>query len=452
MSLNNLTEKKCATAKAGTTELRLFDGGGLYLAVRPTGSKSWKLKYRVQGVEKKLTLGPYPLISLRDARDARDKARLEVLAGTDPSAIKKAARRRVELGETFEQIARSWHAGKKAKLTDRYAKHVLRRLEANVFPQLGAKAIRDITPADVLDCTRKIQKRGALTMAQEVRGHMSEVFVWAIASDLADTDPAAIIRKALPTGSAGRRPALLKIKDARALIAAIDAVPGAETATKLASRLLALTAVRPGVLRLAERHEFEDLDGSLPLWRIPASKMKLSKERKGDATFDFIVPLSEQAVATVCAAMTASRHPSLLFPGPRATKAISDSTLSQLYLDAGYRDRHVPHGWRASFSTIMNERAAQEGREGDRAIIDLMLAHVKGDVEAAYNRASYMPRRRALSQAWADLLLEGLPSPDTLLKTAETGRDRPPLRRAAVRPDRRRPRQGCTQPQDTGAA
>lgn len=416
MSLNKLTEKKCAAAKAGTTELRLFDGGGLYLAVRPTGSKSWKLKYRAQGLEKKLTLGPYPLMSLREAREARDKARLEVLAGTDPSAIKKAARRRSEIGETFEQIARSWHEGKKAKLTDRYAKHVLRRLEANIFPQLGAKAIRDITPADVLDCTRKIQKRGALTMAQEVRGHVSEVFVWAIASGLADADPAAIIRKALPMGSGGRRPALLKIKEARVLIETIDGVRGAEIATKLASRLLALTAVRPGVLRLAERQEFENLDGTLPLWRIPAAKMKLSKDRKGNAAFDFVVPLSKQAVATVRAAMRASEHPKLLFPGSRGTKAISDSTLSQLYLDAGYRDRHVPHGWRASFSTIMNERAAEEGREGDRAVIDLMLAHVKGDVEAAYNRASYMPRRRVLAQEWADLLIVGLQAPSALLE------------------------------------
>jgi hypothetical protein len=253
-------------------------------------------------------------------------------------------------------------------------------------------------------------------MAHEVRGHISEVFVWAIASGLTDSDPAAIIRKALAPSGGGRRPALLKIEDARAFVAKIDKVALASTSTKLASRLLALTAVRPGVVRLAERDEFEDLDGKLPLWRVPAAKMKLSKARKADSSFDFVVPLSRQAVDTVKAAMSASRHKSWLFPGERGNKPITDSTLSQLYLDAGYRDRHVPHGWRASFSTIMNERAAAAGRENDRSIIDLMLAHMPGGVEAAYNRAAYMPRRRQLAQQWADLLLEKADAPDGLIK------------------------------------
>ena len=392
----------------------MFDGGGLYLAVRPTGAKNWKLKYSFGGREKKLTLGPYPLLSLKAAREARDRARVQLLAGKDPAATKRAARRRARIGESFEEIARSWHAGKQLKLTPRYAEQLLVRLEANIFPQFGATPIREITPVDVLDAIRRIEARGAHTMAHEVRGHVSEVFVWAIASGLAETDPAAIIRKALAPAGGGRRPALLKIEEARSLITTIDAVRGAAWATKLASRLLALTAVRPGVVRMARRAEFENLDGELPSWRIPAAKMKLTRDRKADPAFDFVVPLSRQAVATVQAAMRASESGDWLFPGERAAKPISDSTLSQLYLDAGYRGRHVPHGWRASFSTIMNERAAAEGRESDRAIIDLMLAHVKGDVEAAYNRAAYMPRRRELAQAWADLIMLDLPPPDTL--------------------------------------
>ncbi|MET0179163.1 MAG: integrase arm-type DNA-binding domain-containing protein [Novosphingobium sp.] len=417
--LNRLTERTCATAKPDATrETRLFDGGGLYLAVRPTGAKAWKLKYSFRGAEKKLTLGPYPLLSLKEARAGRDRAKLQLAAGADPGEQKRASRRRARVGESFEAIARAWHGGKRATLTPRYAGQVLARLEANAFPALGAMAIGEITPADVLAAVRRIEARGALVMAQEVRGHISEVFVFAIASGLATSDPAAIIRKALARGGGGRRAALLTIEDARGLIAAIDAVRQARTATKLASRLLALTAVRPGVVRLAERPEFEGLDGASPLWRIPAAKMKLTLARKGDPAFDFVVPLSPQAAATARAAMAASDHPAWLFPGPyrRQVEPISDSTLSQLYLDAGYRGRHVPHGWRASFSTIMNERAAKAGREGDRAIIDLMLAHVKGDVEAAYNRASYMPRRRELAQEWADLLLEGLPPSASLLE------------------------------------
>lgn len=413
---NLLTERACATAKPAAREVRLFDGGGLYLAVLPTGTKSWRLKYRFADREKKLNLGPYPLLSLKQARDLRDQAKRDVVMGIDPAAARKATRQAAKLGETFEQLARSWHAQKKRSLTPRYAKHVLDRLEANLFPHFGSTAIRDVTPAMVLEAIRRIEKRGAHTMAHEVRGHASEVFVWALAQGLCDIDPAAMIRKALAPSGGGRRPALLKIEDCRALVSEIDGVKQAATSTKLASRLLALTAIRPGVVRLAERDEFEALEGKQPLWRIPAAKMKLSKARKADPRFDFVVPLSQQAVATVRAAIAASSHPTLLFPGDKRDKPISDATLSQLYLDAGYRDRHVPHGWRASFSTIMNERAAVEGREGDRAIIDLMLAHIKGDVEAAYNRASYMPRRREISQTWADLLMKDALPPAELVK------------------------------------
>jgi hypothetical protein len=413
---NLLTERACQTAKPADREARLFDGGGLYLAVLPSGTKSWRMKYRFAGREKKLNLGAYPLISLKQARELRDKARREVLQGIDPGAARKAARAAEKLGQTFEQVARSWHAQKKRKLSPRYAEHVLSRLEVNVFPRFGRSPIAEVTSPMVLEAIRRIETRGAHTMAHEVRGHVSEVFVWAIAQGLAETDPAAIIRKALAPSGGGRRAALLKIEDCRELIEAIDGVKQAATSTKLASRLLALTAVRPGVVRLAEKTEFEGLDEALPLWRIPAAKMKLSLARKADSAFDFVVPLSRQAVATVKVAIAASRHESLLFPGEKPRQPISDSTLSQLYLDAGYRGRHVPHGWRASFSTIMNELAAVDGREGDRAIIDLMLAHVKGDVEAAYNRASYMPRRREIAQTWADLLLQDKQEPAGLVK------------------------------------
>lgn len=408
MSINRLTDQECRKAQPDPDrEKRLFDGGGLYLAIRSSGSKSWKFKYRWQGAEKKLTIGPYPTIPLRDARSRRDEAKTQLSQGVDPAAEKKAAARKAKLGESFEEIARSWHAQKKAKLTPRYGEQVLGRLEANAFPLLGRKPIGMITPADVLEAIRKIEDRGAQVMAQEVRGHISEVFVFAIALGLADTDPAAIIRKALKPSSGGRHPALSTIEDARQLIAAIDARKGSRilTSTKLASKLLALTAVRPGVVRLAERPEFEELDGEQPLWRIPAAKMKLDLERKNDSRFDFLVPLAPQAVAVVEDAMRASDHATLLFPGARGDKAITDSTLSQLYLDAGYRGKHVPHGWRSTFSTIMNERAAEQERWGDREIIDLMLAHVKGDVEARYNRAAYMPRRRIIAREWADLLM-----------------------------------------------
>ena len=424
MSVNRLSDQACRKALPDSSrEKRLFDGGGLYLAIRPSGAKSWKLKYRWQGTEKKLTIGPYPIVSLRAARERRDEAKAQIAAGTDPGAVKRAQLRRGAIGETFEEGTRSWHAGKKAKVTERYGGELLRRLEMNAFPLLGRKQIASITPADVLEAIRRIEKRGSLVMAQEVRATISEVFVWAIASGLAETDPAAVIRKALQPSVGGRYPAAETVEEARRIIATIDARKGSAimrngsrmlASTKLASRLLALTAVRPGVVRLAERQEFEDLQGTAPLWRIPATKMKLTVERKADGRFDFLVPLAPAAVAVVDAAMERSNHDRFLFPGATGAKPISDSTLSQLYLDAGHRGRHVPHGWRATFSTIMNERAAEQERWGDRDIIDLMLAHVKGDVEAVYNRAAYMPRRRQLAEEWAGLLDVGLKDPHTL--------------------------------------
>lgn len=410
-----LTDAACRTAGPSDRERKLADGHGLYLSVLPSGFKSWRWKYRFAGKEKRLVLGPYPLISLKAAREARDLARGKLAAGIDPGAEKKAQRQRARLGDSFEELARSWHKAKAPTLTSRYSEQVLARLERNVFPEFGSLPIREITPPIVLAAIRKIERRGAMTMAHEVRGHCSEVFVWAISSGLCEQDPAAIVRKALSPAGGGRRPALLELEQARQLILEIDKVRRAYWSTKLASRLLALTAVRPGVLRLAEKSEFEDLNGPEPVWRIPAAKMKLSRRRKADSSYDFRVPLSPQAVATVRAALSAGQHPRWLFPGEQNVRPISDSTLSQLYLDAGYRDRHVPHGWRATFSTIMNERAAASERDGDRAIIDLMLAHMSEGVEAAYNRAAYMRRRRELAKEWADLLMANLPGPETLI-------------------------------------
>ena len=387
----------------------------------PVGGKSWRFKYRFLGKEKQLAIGPFPLIGVSEARDARDQAKRQLLRGLDPSAEKKrtkAARALAHL-DSFERTARAWQEQKAPMLAPRYAKQVLDRLEADVFPAIGSLPIGDVTAPMVLELVRAIEKRGAREMAHRVRMHVSDVFVWAIASGLCEQDPAAVIRKALVPTDSRRRPAATRLAAARAVLTASEAVDAVYWATRLASRLLALTAARPGIVRLAERDEFEQLDGDEPIWRVPAGKMKLTRERKKDAAFEFAMPLSRQAVDVVKAAMQASPSRRWLFPGigDRRTP-ISDSTLSGHYLDAQLRGKHVPHGWRASFSTIMNERAAVEDRERDRAIIDLMLAHVPEGVEAAYNRAAYMPRRRELAQAWADLLMEGLPPAVELLPAA----------------------------------
>lgn len=419
-----LTDVRCRNAKGTDKPYKLADGGGLYLYVTPTGFRSWRLKYRSGGKEKRLVLGPYPLLSLIEAREARDAARRHLRDGVDPAHDRqqRAAVAAIAAADTFEAVAREWHLLQRPTWRPRYADQILARLKRHLFPAIGALPIRGVTAALVLQAIRKIEAKGSLETAHMVRMHASAVFVFAIATGRADDDPAHVIRSALAPVPTQLQPAALTLSGARTVLARSEAMPGVYAITRLASRLLALTAARPGVVRLAEQSEFEDLDGKAALWRIPAGKMKLSAERRADPSFEFLIPLSRQAVDVVKAAAELAGKRPLLFPAVRSSyRPISDSTLSAFYRAAGFAGAHVPHGWRSSFSTVMNERAAAHDRPGDRAVIDLMLAHIPQGVEARYNRSAYMPRRRALAQEWADLLVSGMPAAASLLEPRHDG-------------------------------
>jgi integrase len=238
---------------------------------------------------------------------------------------------------------------------------------------------------------------------------MSAVFVYGIASGICQADPAAIVKGAMAPLIKGRQPAIVDLDEAREVLRRAEEEP-AHPVTKLALRLLALTAVRPGEIRGASWHEFERLDGREPLWRIPALRMKMKQEP--------LVPLSRQAVAVIAAVRSLTGRGPLVFPNARhALRPMSENAIGYLLNRAGYHSRHVPHGWRATFSTIMNERY-----QHDRQVIDLMLAHAPKDkTEAAYNRAAHMPRRRELAQAWSDLLLADMPEPASLICGARRG-------------------------------
>ena len=193
----------------------------------------------------------------------------------------------------------------------------------------------------------------------------------------------------------GRQPAITELPAAREVLARVEATP-AHPVTKLANRLLALTVVRPGEIRSVRWCEFEDLDGPAPLWRVPAERMKAGREH--------LVPLAGHAVQVLRAAQRLTGRGPLVFPNARhAHRPMSENAIGYLLNRAGYHGRHVPHGWRATFSTVMNER-----HRADRQVIDLMLAHAPDDkTEAAYNRALHLERRRELAQIWADMLLDG---------------------------------------------
>lgn len=285
-----------------------------------------------------------------------------------------------------------------------------------------------------MECLRAIEDRGAIETAKRVRQRVSAVFVYAIAEGIASADPAEKLGAALRPLRKGRQPAITDLARLRKMIADAEE-DHARPITRLALRFLALTVVRPSELRGARWDEFENLDGRKPLWRIPAARMKGDHDRKEEVDGDHLVPLARQGVAVLRALWPLTGDCDLLFPSTRHMhKPMSENAIGYLLNRAGYHGHHVPHGFRAAFSTIMNEWAERHGKEHDRKVIDLMLAHVPREkVESAYNRAAYMPRRRELAEAWADMLTEGLPPPVVLNDRAArtTG---PNMRRRAVTP------------------
>ncbi|MGQ3674292.1 tyrosine-type recombinase/integrase [Xanthobacter sp. TB0139] len=400
-----LTDTQIRKAKPTDRLYRLTDGGGLFPAVTPAGGKIWRLRYEIEGKEKTLVLGPYPDISLQEAREARVAQKRLLREGRNPAEEKKRGLRAVNIAAnvTFEHLAREWHGINKGHWTPPHASDVLRSLERDVFPLLGARDVRTITVPEVLAVLRDIEARPAIETAKRVRQRMSAVFVHAIASGLADNDPAAIVERALKPLVKGRQPAITNLDLAREIIQRVDDTP-AHPANKLAMRLLALTALRPGALITTPWGEFEDLDRDNPIWRVPAARMKMRKALKDDSSRDHFVPLSRQAMDAIrCLRTVTGRGPYVVPNGRSAHRPASENALGYLLNRAGYHHRHVPHGWRAAFSSVMNERFP-----ADRHIIDLMLAHAPKDrVEGAYNRAEHMTRRAELAQEWADLLMDG---------------------------------------------
>jgi integrase len=397
-----LTNAAVKAARLRTAAYKLFDQGGLHLYVAPTGRKSFRMKYRFGGKEQLLTIGAVPEVSLDAARARCDQVRELLGRGEDPRTSTVAP---VGKARAFENVARQWHTHMSPRWTEGHAGDVLASLERDVFPAIGAMPIGAVTVPVILHALRVIEERGSLVTASRVRQRISAVFAYAMAEDLVDQDPAAIVSRALtPPAPAQHHAALLEIKDARDLLAAaelVDVVP----AVNHASRFLALTAVRFAAVRGARWNEIEDLDGAAPLWRVPAARMKLKAAKKLDAKNDHLVPLSRQAVALLREVRAnlhqddASLHGLIFDRG--AGRPIGEKSIGALYDRAGFEGRHVPHGWRASFSTVMNERGA------DGADVERALAHTPKDkVKAAYDRSERLQRQRNLFQEWADLLVD----------------------------------------------
>jgi integrase len=382
----SLTDKAILAAKPRVKPYKLSDEKGLYLLVNPNGTRYWRLKYRLHRREKLLALGTYPEVSLKNARERRDRARTLVADGTDPVAIKRADKHAA--ADSFRHIAEEWLAKQdfEPATTDK-ARWIFDSL---LFPYMGNKPIRTITAPDVLAVLRRIESRGKIESAHRAKQRVGQVFRFAISTGRADRDPTPDLRDALAPINVQNRAAITVPARVAELLRAIDGYVGQPTAC-YALKLAPLTFVRPGELRGAEWEEFH-LDDANPEWRIPARRMKMRSAH--------IVPLATQAVAILKELRPISPG-RLLFPGLRSgARPMSEATLGAALRRLGYASSEMtPHGFRSMASTLLNE----QGYPSD--VIELQLAHVPRDkVRAAYNKALRMEERRRMMQAWADYL------------------------------------------------
>ena len=378
---------------------RLADGGRMYLQLDKSGSKYWRMNYRFNGKDKTLALGVYPDVSLAAARKKRDEARAKLDAGIDPGEERKAQKRtqRLNAENSFEAIAREWHAKYSPTWSEGHGERILRRLEVDAFPWIGGKPVGDLAPPDVLDVLRRVEKRGALETAHRLRANISQACRYAVATGRAQRDVTADLRGALPPVQVEHMAALTDPKQVAELLRAIDGYQGT-LPVLCALRLAPMLFQRPGELRAAEWAEF-DLDGAT--WEIPGERMKRTKQGKA-AGGAHIVPLSRQAVAILRELHSLTGSGQFVFPSVRTKdRPMSDNTVNAALRRLGYDGNTMTgHGFRAMARTIMDEVLGIPP-----AIVEAQLAHaVKDPLGRAYNRVAYLPQRREMMQAWADYL------------------------------------------------
>jgi integrase len=428
-----LTDKAIRAAAPKDKAYKVSDSGGLFLHISPKNHKSWRFKYRLGGKEQLLTLGVYPDVSLAEAREKRNDARKLLREGRDPRVAAKRAKLVGDSGtfQTLEKAAREWHAVQKPKWKPVHADDVITSLERDIFPHLGTMPMDVIDKPLLLSVLKKIEGRGSIETARRVKQRVAAIFRYVNAHGAGLENPANDINDALaPLPPSKRYPALLDVDAIKRMLGDVDRA-GASPVTRLAGRFLTLTSQRPGMVRHMEWGEISGVDWGNPsadvseaLWTVPADKIKQELHLRSDEAFDHKIPLSSQAVQTMRVVRLLTGRAPYVFPNARAgTSPMTENAIGYLYNREGYKGKHVPHGWRSSFSTIMNEQAERElGTDlrllADRLIIDLMLAHTPAGMSATelrYNRARYMDRRRELAQRWADMIMEGaLPATDIL--------------------------------------
>lgn len=388
MSLTDTAVKK---AKPALKPYKLSDGKGLYLLINPTGTKLWRWKYRINGKEKLMSLGIYSDVSLAQAREALSTGRKHLASGTDPMAQRKAEKvaKQFSTENSFAAVSKLWWASWKMARSERHTEHVMRRLQADVFPALGSRPIADIEAPELVRMAKVIETRGALEIAKRSLQICNQIFRYAIAHGLAPRNPAADIKPSDVLISRKKKNyARLEAKEIPELLRKIEGYQGTPT-TRLAIKLMAMTFVRTTELIAARWEEF-DIDAAR--WHIPAERMKMKTPH--------IVPLSQQALEVLEVLHGVTGHGELLFPGERNhAKPMSNNTILKALERMGYKHRMTGHGFRGIASTLLHEQGF------DHQHIELQLAHQERNaVSASYNHAQYLEQREKMMQAWSDYL------------------------------------------------
>ncbi len=396
-----LTDMQVRKAVPKEKAYKLFDGGGLYLDVAPSGSRIWRLKFRqANGKENRLTFGPYPEITLQEARERRLEARRLMLAGTDPAKHRDDAKRLAadRAANTFEKIAREWHANKVPTWSSRTATAMIARLEADIFPEIGSKPIEEIKHRDVIAALRKIEERGANEIAKRIKAVCSQIFSYAIQCGLTERNLVADMKDVLKTRRASHFAAI----DADELPAFLAALERNEARmfqpTRIALRLMLLIFVRTSELIETPWSEI-DLDNCE--WVIPWRRMKRGKLTVNPDTTNHHVCLSRQACDLLRELHAITGHNKYLFPNQRDPKRpISNNTILVALERMGYKGRMTGHGFRALAMSTIKERLGYR-----HEVVERQLAHAPRDkVASAYDRAQFLAERRSMMQEWADYL------------------------------------------------
>ena len=370
--------------------LKLFDGGGLFLEVTPTDSRRWRLKYRFAGKEKLLSLGLFPLVTLKDARVRRDEAKRLLSNGVDPSAARQAAKQATvaETANGFEAVGLEWIEQQRGTWAPAHTKRIELRLKNDVFPFIGKKPVGSITPPDLISVLRRIEAREAFETAHRVRTNLGQIFRFAVATGRAASDPARDLRGALRPVKVEHLPAVTDPKRLGELLRMMDGYAGGPV-VQAALRLAPLVFVRPGELRTAE---WKDINFDSAEWRFTVSKTKT----------EHIVPLAAQSIRILQEIRLLTGSGRFVFPSPRT----GDRPMSENAILAALRSLGIPkeemcgHGFRATARTMLDEILGFPPH-----CIEHQLAHaVRDTLGRAYNRTKHLAERREMMQRWANFL------------------------------------------------